>query len=194
MLLLDKGEVSPLYLAPTGSELWMRMHSMYRGEGHLDMLEIARVGISIRAPMFIWLNLASNKIDIFLSKNDHRLDFFCPSEADIKAKDIETSRDIKRSLQMSMEAAALNVKAYQMDGCDTHLAQIGLPMATYVSGLACGSLGDWLKFLSQTSLPMPIEAYRKQVESLVEPEYANVLAAVRKSENDKRKNTIKIDS
>lgn len=188
---LDKGSIELLYVAPDNNKLHSYMWSMYRGLGHPDLLEIAQAAFSIRAPIFVWMSLTSCRIQTFMSKNDPRLEFFCPSEADVKAKNLEASQGISRSMKMNAEGAALNTAAYKMDGCDTYLAQIGLPVSTYATGIATGSLREWLLFTEQENIPMPIEAYKQQVKQFLEPEFAPILASVRKYEDDKRKNATK---
>ena len=178
MNVLDKGEVRILGAAPSGEELYRLMYSFYRGQGNGGLLDIGNLVVYVRAPIFVCLYFAQY-LKIFPSKNDNRVDIYIPSEAEIGAVSLEQSQDIQASIMVSMQTQVSNSKMYSVDGCDTHVSQIVLPVATYATYIMCGSIREWLQAASPNkAAPAAIEAYKREVQLLIESEYATVIGSV----------------
>ena len=178
MNVLDKGEVRILGAAPSGEELYKLMYSHYRGHGNPSLLTIGHLSIYVRAPIFVCLYFAQY-LKIFPSKNDNRVELYTPSEVEIGAKTLEISKEIHNSIVDCMETQINNAKTYTFDGCDTSIAQIVLPVATYATYIVTGSIKEWLQATNPNqAAPNAIEAYKKEVQLLVYSEYSTVIGSV----------------
>lgn len=178
MNVLDNGEVRILGVAPSGEELHKIMYNFYRGQSNSSLLDIGNLVIYVRAPIFVCLYFAQY-LKIFPSKNDNRVDLYIPSEAEIGAVSLERRQDIQVSIKESMQTQVSNSQMYSFDGCDTNVSQIVLPVATYATYIMCGSINNWLQATSvNKAAPAAIEAYKREVQLLIESEYANVIGSV----------------
>jgi len=178
MNVLDKGEVRILGAAPSGEELYRLMYSFYRGQGNSGLLDMGHLVVYVRAPIFVCLYFAQY-LKIFPSKNDTRVDLYIPSEAEIGAVSLERRQDICDSIKESMQTQVSNSQMYSFDGCDSNVSQIVLPVATYATYIMCGSITNWLQATSvNKAAPAAIEAYKREVQLLIESEYATVIGNV----------------
>ncbi len=140
--------------------------------GHIDsrLLEIPKLHMEIKCPLFVPLTLTERELNAVPLK-DQKAEAYIPTVDQVGATDLKTSEDIQRDIQQTTNALTLNPKSYQMDGCDMFISQVISPISMYNTVLISGSLKDWISFVSRKDLPKPINVYRQAVADIILAEY-----------------------
>lgn len=124
-----------------------------------------------KCPIFVQTHLSQYAFTIINANNSPDVEAYIPNVGEIKATDLDTSRDIADDFFRTTEALLLNPKAYQADGCDRFVSQTIMPISTYTKIIVHGSIQTWEDFISQSNLPSAIEAYRDAVEQVYKMEW-----------------------
>lgn len=168
---LDKGHVALMSSSISNEDikiLWTR----YTMGFNPQLLQIPTAHLQMKCPLFVQLHLAQFGLSTLSEKRYHKVEAYVPTEAEVAAKDLETSQAIAEDINQTTEALLLNPKSYQYEACDIFISQVISPISVYNTLIVSGSLQQWIHFLQQQNLPSPIEEYRKAIEGLLSAEWS----------------------
>jgi len=168
---LDKGYVAVHSCAPSGTELLELSKEFFRGKFDARLLNTAVALLKIKCPLFVQLAFPEHGLLTVAQRTSTKPEAFIPNVSQVNAQNLEASQAIQEDIERTTEALLLNPSAYQTEHCDPFISQVISPISVYNVLIVSGSLAQWLSFLSQHGLPLPIEAYRKAVENVILAEY-----------------------
>lgn len=166
---LDKGYVTLQSTSLNNDEL-NKLILGYALRKQDDYLCLPHVHIEIKCPLFVQLWLCKYQFHM-LTKKTKTTEAYIPAISEIKAKDLETSKNISEAIEATTEALLINPKMFTEDGCDSHIAQIITPINVYNILTVSGSLIKWMPILRANNLPAPIEAYKEAIKNVLEAEW-----------------------
>ena len=168
---LDKGYVAQHSCAPSGLELTDLSKEFFRGKFDDRLFNTTTVLLKIKCPLFVQLTFQERGLLAIAKRGDTKPEAFIPNVSQVNAQNLEASEAIQRDIQQTTEALLLNPSAYQMEHCDLYISQVISPISLYNVLIVSGSLTQWMGYLTQQGLPVPIEAYRKAIENVLLAEY-----------------------
>jgi hypothetical protein len=166
---LDHGWIKLLSCSPNGKELQEIRTRYYRGTIQSSMVQMTQIAIEMNVPMFV--RLAMGRIPFVLKPFHNYEKFYNPTVADIGSGSLETDKQIQESIQMTMDALIVNQETYVSDGCNNFVAMMTVPTSSYVSGIAYGTMGDWMDFISQAGAPNQVKAYQDSIRKTLAAEF-----------------------
>jgi len=162
---LDKGYVGLLSSSLKGKDIVMLKSLLPRGTANESILDLPRVHLVIKCPIFVQTSTAN--YCTWHKTRDNSLECFIPSINDINARDLQTSKDIQQAIEQTTEALMMNPKSFAMDGCDAHIAQCIVPVSAYTTFIATGSLSDWISYINREDFPVPVKAYCEAIRQIL---------------------------
>ena len=91
-------------------------------------------------------------------------------------------------MKQTQDTILVNVKGYEMEACDSFVAQSALPMSVYNEIIVSGKLTDFIRFTQFTGYPANIECYRKAVEDVLVAEWSYFEHLIRKDYGGQKRN------
>lgn len=180
---LDKGFVALLGSSP--SDEFIRA-VMYDNEA--TFLRMATASLIVKCPLFVQLHLGRFDLNLTcIVSKEAPAEAYVPTEAEVQAKDLETSQMIAADISNTTAALLINPSAYQFEGCDQFVSQVISPISVYNELVVNGTLKQWIDFTTQTQkLPEAIEAYRKVVEDILIAEWDTLRPWIKRDDSKKR--------
>lgn len=170
---LDKGYVQLRCSAPDGQELEKIRSEMYRGSWHPNLAEISSVFLNVKCPLFLLVPLLSGGIRAMAVPGKFT-EAYIPSVDTIRSGSNSSDRDIQHSMQSTIDSLMLNQEGYAKDGCNSFLASITTPVASYWTGILHGSLRDWLRFCATPGLHPLVKEYQRAVYNALSIDFKNL--------------------
>lgn len=133
--------------------------------------DIASMTLLIKCPVFVQLNLSQFGLTIMHTTLQEGIEVYLPDETHVSAQDLETSKLISDDIKRTSEALTINPRSYRADGCDHFISQVITPISVYTTIAVHGTRRQWLDFLKQPPLPLPVEAYRIIIKQIYEAEW-----------------------
>jgi glutaredoxin 2 len=159
----------------------------FRGTIDHRITDMTHIMLSIRCPLFVQLTFSEHSLLCSAEKAVGKPEAYIPNITDINAQNLETSQMIQQDIEVTTEALLINPQAYQHDNCDLFISQVISPISVYNTIIVCGSLTSWMRYIEQSGLPRPVEAYRKAIEATLNSEWNRVIQTMRQKDGSKKR-------
>ena len=169
---LDKGYIALVSSSNDGLRCREIVEEFFAAQFHSALVNIATATIYFKCPLFVQLNLSKFNFTIIgIPPKEDKQEAYVPDETDVRTSDREINTTIADDIYRTTEALLINPLAYQKDGCDRFTSQVLTPISLYTEILVHGSLEQWIKYISQESLPAQIVAYQVVIENIIRAEW-----------------------
>lgn len=168
---LDKGWVALVDSSLNSLKLRDLRASMFYGEIPSAVYKCATLTLAMKAPLFIAKALTDKNLNVINAPQREELEAYLPTEAEIGATDLTTSREIAKDIERTTAALLMNAKAYQADGCDRYIAQVLTPISVYTTFMVTGTYAQWSNIVATGSLSPPLRVYLSAVDQILKAEW-----------------------
>lgn len=175
---LDKGYIKLLASSFPGCKL-AEFFKEYNRKPSIALANIVNLTIGIKCPLFVQLYLSDQGVSCIAQRPAQAPEAYLPTMAEIGSPDIMINQQVSDYITQTTEALFVNQDSFKMDQCDSFVTQVLTPISTYNTIVASGSLIDWMRVVTTTGLPRPIEAYRKAINDLMMGEWPNINEVMR---------------
>lgn len=165
---LDKGFIELLSASPDKKTMEYIVDTMKRGRVPTGLTRMTSVCMKVKAPLFVLL--AMNRFSRIQDDN-YISEVYVTTIDDIRAPDLDASRDICSSINMTIDAGNTNREAYKTDGCNGFTATFTSTLSTYWQGILYADLQTWVDFVNEKHAPHHIAVYQKAVQEILAVEF-----------------------
>lgn len=170
---LDKGFVALVASSGNAKLLQDLQDHYFKTKVNTKLLDICSATLIVKCPLFVQLNLSQFGFNIVSTPSDE-VEAYIPDISSVSADTLEDRQRIINYVESTTEALLLNHKGLVMDGADTFTSQMLTPINTYNELIINGSLKQWINYINQTNLPLPLMRYIQEVSSLLASEWKNL--------------------
>lgn len=186
---LDKGSVA-LIDTSLSHEQFKKLHieilrKPHNNQPDVRMLEHTSAHLHIKCPIFVQLTFSQYGLGCITYLSSEQPEAYIPTVNEVNAMDLEASEAIQKDIEQTTEALLINPKAYQSEHCNIFISQVVSPVSVYNTLMVTGNLSQWLRYLSQTGFPSPIEAYRAAIEEAISGEFPFIREMLKRNRNGK---------
>lgn len=175
---LDKGYVQILGSTFPGNSL-AQLFKDYGRRPSWQLANVVTLTLAVKCPLFVQLTLAEQGLICVAKRPPSSPEAYIPTSVEIGSPNLEANIEIAEYFKQTTESLLINQQSFKLQQCDGFVTQVLAPISLYNELVVSGSLSTWIKFISLTSLPSPIEAYREAVNNLMKGEWPQINDIIR---------------
>jgi hypothetical protein len=166
---LTDGWVRLVSAAPSSKEMVQFSEWYSKPANSSTVMDIISIVIEMKIPAIMLISMG--RLNYILHPRESLTDAWVPTESDIQAKCLETSRSIAASVEMTIGAQLSNKDMYTLDGCNSWIARTTMPLSSFVTATVYGTIGMWAEFCTAAGTHPAVKAYQNTISSIISAEY-----------------------
>jgi hypothetical protein len=184
--ILDKGYATVVAVSLDSQDFEEVKKQFFNNQLDTRLTDLCQVHLLIKCPLFVQLSFQDVGFKC-VAQRQSNIESYIPKVNEIGAKTLRDSEDIHKHMDETSAALLMNIKHYQMEGCDMFAAQINSPISIYSTLMVSCTLTQLIAYCNKKNLPAPIEAYRSTIQQIIEANWNSVweLLDDKKEENKK---------